>query len=325
MIKIIYITKSGKKISNEIENALKYYQYECKAINIKNFSLEREDEGFIFICAMGIVLRKYIDKIKKDKFKDPFVIVCNEKKEIIPILSNHLGGGNYFSKLIAKEINGKVVYTTATDVSGKIGIDELSKMLFLEIPKRKDILKINKKILEEDVSLTLPNTWKIKDIPGYLIKYHDEEFVLIDDSIKLKPLKLCVGLGARKGIKRYKVFWAVKKALYLRGIPTWRVDAFATVEDKKEEKGIVETVKKFKKPLFIFKKDEINELYKKEDLNIERSNFVFEHLGVYGVSEPVSILAVKKLANVDIGNIDLILRKFKKDGTTVAISVENSG
>ncbi|CAB3289058.1 putative cobalt-precorrin-5A hydrolase [Methanocaldococcus lauensis] len=320
MIKIVYITNSGKKIAEGIKRVLDYYLYESEIFPIKNFKISGDEDGFIFIMATGIVLRKFLDKIKNDKFKDPFVIICNENKELIPLLSNHLGGGNYFSKLIANNINGRVIFTTATDVNGIIGIDELSKILFLETPKRKDILKINKKILEEDINLIVPKHWKIKRLNGYKINYHDSYEVVVDNKIKLKPLRIAVGLGARKGIERYRVFWAVKKALFLRNIPVWRVDALATIEDKKDEKGILETVNKFKKPLFIFEKEEINEVYKK--MNLEKSEFVYKHIGVYGVSEPASILAVKKLTNKNYENIGLLLKKFKRNGVTVAISIE---
>ncbi|XRO76915.1 cobalt-precorrin 5A hydrolase [Methanocaldococcus sp. 10A] len=320
MIKIVYITKRGKQIAEQIKEVLDYFYYENKVENIKDFKINGDEDGFIFIMATGIVLRKFLDKIKNDKFKDPFVVVCSENKELIPLLSNHLGGGNYFSKLIANNINGRVIFTTATDVNGKIGIDELSKLLFLETPERKDILEINKKILEEEISLTIPKHWKIKRLNGYKINYHDSYEVVVDNSIKLKPLRIAVGLGARKGIERYKVFWAVKKALFLRNIPVWRVDAFATVEDKKDERGILETVNKFKKPLFIFEREDINEVYKK--INLEKSEFVYKHIGVYGVSEPASILAVKKLTNKSFDNIGLLLKKFKRNGVTVAISIE---
>ncbi|AIJ05551.1 cobalamin biosynthesis protein [Methanocaldococcus bathoardescens] len=320
MIKIVYITKRGKEVAKQIKEVLDYYFYDNKVEHIKDFKIEKNEDGFIFIMATGIVLRKFLDKIKNDKFKDPFVIICNENKELIPLLSNHLGGGNYFSKLIANNINGRVIFTTATDVNRKIGIDELSKLLFLETPKRKDILEINKKILEEDISLTIPKHWKIKKLNGYKINYHDSYEVIVNDSIRLKPLRIGVGLGARKGIEKYKVFWVVKKALFLRNIPVWRVDAFATVEDKRNEIGILETVNKFKKPLFIFEREEINEVYKK--INLEKSEFVYKHIGVYGVSEPTSILAVKKLTNKSFDNINLLLKKFKRNGVTVAISIE---
>ncbi|AEF96209.1 cobalt-precorrin 5A hydrolase [Methanotorris igneus] len=323
MIKVVYITKRGETLASKIKKILDWYYYESEVIHSKNFKITGNERGFIFIMAMGIVLRKFIDEIKNDKMKDAFVIVCSEDgKYIIPILSNHLGGGNYFSNLIAKNLNANVVFTTATDVNGKVGIDELSKIYFLEIPKRKDILKINRKVLDEKVNLILPKNWKpIGNVSNtYNVSYHNRNYVVVDDDIILKPKKIVVGVGARKNIERHKVYWAIKKTLFLRDIPLWRVDAFATIDVKKDEKGILETVGNFKKPLFIFSRNEVNEVYKFRN-DLEKSDFVFKTIGVYGVSEPVSILGVKKLANKNFNEIELILRKFKKNGVSIAISV----
>ncbi|EHP84066.1 cobalt-precorrin 5A hydrolase [Methanotorris formicicus] len=322
MIKVVYITKRGEILANKIKKILDYYYYESEVIYSKNFKISGSERGLIFIMAMGIVLRKFIDKIKNDKMTDAFVVVCSEDgKYIIPILSNHLGGGNYFSNLIAKNLNANVVFTTATDVNGKVGIDELSKMYFLEVPKRKDILKINKKVLNEKVDLVLPKNWKPigKVLSTYDISYHNEDYVVVDDII-LKPKKVVVGVGSRKNIEGYKVYWVIKKALFLRNIPLWRVDAFSTIDVKKNEKGILETVENFRKPLFIFGRDEVNEVYKFRN-DLEESFFVFKTIGVYGVSEPVSILGVKKLTGKNFDEIELILKKFKKDGVSIAISV----
>jgi cobalt-precorrin 5A hydrolase len=322
MIKIAHITKNGELLANKIKGILDYYCYENNIYHIKNFEIEKNEEGFIFIMATGIVLRKYIDKIKDDKTKDPFVIVCDEKGDIlIPLLSNHIGRGNYFAKLIGRHLGAEVAITTATDVNGKVGIDELSNIYFLEMPKKKDILKINKKVLSERVNLILPKNWKVIGKVGdsYKIDYHDEDYVVVDNII-LKPKKVVVGVGARRGIERHKVYWAIKKALFLREIPPWRVDAFSTVDVKKDEIGILEITERFKKPLFIFDRDEINEVYKLRS-DLIKSDFVFKTIGVYGVSEPCSILGVKKLTNKNIEDIDLILRKFKKNGVSVSISV----
>ncbi|AEH06006.1 cobalamin biosynthesis protein [Methanothermococcus okinawensis] len=339
MIKIVYITKKGEILANNIKHILDYYFYDNRIYHSKDLTIDGNEKGFIFIMATGIVLRKYIDKIKKDKTKDAFVIVLDELgKNIIPILSNHLGGGNYFSKLIGRELKENVVFTTATDVNNKVGIDELSNIYFLDVPKKKDILKINKKVLYEKVDLTLPNGWKpLKNVLNtYNIKYHNNNYVIVDRDIILKPKNIVVGIGARKNIKSYNVYWAVKKALYLRDIPIWRVNAFATVDVKKDEKGILETAKRFKKKLFIFDRKDISEIYKIRD-DLIKSDFVFKTIGVYGVSEPVSILGVKKLndlenikdiSNMDINrdinyinHINLVLKKFKKNGVSISISI----
>lgn len=323
MIKIVYITKNGEILANKIKNILDYCFYDNEVYHSKNLTINGNEKGFIFIMATGIVLRKYIDKIKNDKTKDPFVIVCDELgKNIMPILSNHLGGGNYFSNLIRRELKGNIVFTTATDINNKIGIDELSNIYFLDVPEKKDILKINKKVLNEKVDLILPNDWKpIKNVLNtYNVEYHNKKFVVVDGDIVLNPKKIVVGIGARRDIKTYKVYWAVKKALFLRDIPVWRIDAFATVDVKKDEKGILDAVKKFKKELFIINRDKINEVYKFRN-DLIKSDFVFKTIGVYGVSEPVSVLGVEKLADKNIRDIELILKKFKKDGVSVSIAV----
>ncbi|MBW9220991.1 cobalamin biosynthesis protein [Methanothermococcus sp. SCGC AD-155-M21] len=328
MIKIIYITENGSKLAHKIKNILKYYLYDCCICNLKEFTIEGREKGFIFIMATGIVIRKYIDKIKRDKREDPFVITIDEfGKCIVPMLSNHLGGGNYFSKLIGMELGSNVVFTTATDVNNKVGIDEISRIYFLEKPNREDILKINRKILREKVNLHLPKNWKIINnnlSNTYDINYHKEDYVVVDDEIVLNPKKIVIGIGCRRDIEPYRVYWTVKKALYLRDMPPWRIDGLATVDIKKHEKGILMVGKKLNKRVYIINREEIINLYaQRKDLN--KSYFVFKSIGVYGVSEPCSILGVNKLSNNyyegKYDKIELILKKLKNKGVTVSIAI----
>ncbi|MBA2861561.1 cobalt-precorrin 5A hydrolase [Methanococcus maripaludis] len=323
MIKIVYITENAKKLANDVKSVFDYYFYDNEVFNIKDFEITGNETGFIFIMASGIVLRKYITEIQNDKLKDPFVILMDEsKKYVVPLLSNHIGGGNYFSDLIGNSLNLNVVKTTATDVNGKIGIDELSKIYFLENPLKKDILLINKKVLSEKPDLIIPKSWKAskKLLNSYNVSFHNENYVSVDD-ILLEPKTVSLGLGSRKNIETNKVYWAVKKALYLRDIPTWRIDSFSTVSIKKDESGILKTAERFGKSLFIFEIDEINEIYSKMSLN--RSDFVFKTIGTYGVCEPCAILGILKLTgetNFEMKNI--VLNKMKKDGVSVSIAVK---
>lgn len=325
MINIIYITEKGKNLSKKIENILNYYHYSFKTYHIKGFNIEKNSNitGFIFIGAIGIVLRKYIPSIINDKLKDPFIIVINETgSQIIPLLSNHVGGGNYFAKLIGNEIKGNVAITTATDTNNKIGIDELSRIYYLQLPDRKDILKINKKILNQKVSLKLPYGWKeVKNLSySYDIDYHSKDFVVVDNSIILKPKKIVVGVGCRKGTPSYNIYWTIKKGLYLRDIPLWRIDAIGTIDIKKDEVGLLKVISKIKKKLHIFSKEELNEIYKNRE-DLEKSDFVFKNIGVYGVSEGSSIATVNKLTNCGIKNVKLLLKKLKGKNTTVSIAM----
>ena len=120
MIKIVYITENAKKLAKDVKSVFNYYFYDNEVFNIKDFEITGNETGFVFIMASGIVLRKYLSEIQNDKLKDPFVILMDEsKKYVVPLLSNHIGGGNYFSDLIGNSLNLDVVKTTATDVNGR--------------------------------------------------------------------------------------------------------------------------------------------------------------------------------------------------------------
>ncbi|WP_456419398.1 cobalamin biosynthesis protein [Methanocaldococcus infernus] len=241
--------------------------------------------------------------------RDPFLIVVNNNY-VIPLLSNHIGGGNYIGRILAINLNKKIIYSTATDLKGKVGIDELCRTLFLELPKKKDILRLNKELLERDLELYLPEGWNIK-INGYKVSYHDKDFVKVED-VKLKPLKVSVGVGCRRGIESFKIYWAVKKALYLRNIPSWRIDIIGTINLRERE--VKEGCKRFNREILTFTKEELNEAVKR--YNLERSEFVYKHVGTYGVAEPSALLGLESL---EIKG-KLILKKLRVRGVTVAIA-----
>ncbi|ABR54808.1 cobalamin (vitamin B12) biosynthesis CbiG protein [Methanococcus vannielii SB] len=322
MIKIVYLTKNAENLAENVKTILDYYLYDSKLVKLSDFKKDGNESGYIFIMASGIVLRKFIDEIKNDKLKDPFVIIMDEaKNNIVPLLSNHIGKGNYFSELIGNSLGLNIVKTTATDSNNKVGVDELSRIYFLEVPKRKDILLINKKLLSDKPELVLPNTFKpINNLDkSYNISFHDKNSILVDN-VELFQKTVSIGIGSKRNIEKNKVYWAVKKALYLRDIPSWRIDIFSTVDAKKNEDGILKTTEKFKKNIIIFENNEINELYSKFPL--KKSEFVYNTIGAYGVSEPCAILGALSFKNEkNIDKVDLILKKMKKNGVSVSIAI----
>ncbi|WP_457612080.1 cobalamin biosynthesis protein [Methanocaldococcus sp.] len=308
MIKIVY-TSNNIELANKIKHVLDSYRYNSTLINIKNFFPSEEDKGYVFLSSTGIAIRKTKDIIK-DKIKDPFLVVVTNK-HIIPIFSSHVGGGSFIAKILSINLNKELIYSTATDSLNKVGVDELCRYLYLKLPKKKDILRLNKKILERDLTLKVPKHWKIKKIEGYRIKYHNKNYVEVEN-VKLDLLKIAVGVGCRKDIESYKIYWSIKKSLYLRFIPDWRVDVFSTIDLR--EDIVKEGIKRFRKELMIFNKEYINRAFDKYDL--DKSNFVYKAIGVYGVAEPVALLALEKLGVKG----KLILKKIKNRGVSVAIA-----
>jgi len=70
-------------------------------------------EPMLFICATGIVIRT-LAPVLQDKFNDPPVLVLDEQgRFVIPLLSGHEGGANELARQIAEKIGAELVITTA--------------------------------------------------------------------------------------------------------------------------------------------------------------------------------------------------------------------
>jgi len=82
--------------------------------------------SLIFVMACGIVVRS-ISPYLKNKQEDPAVVVVDEQGRFaISLVSGHIGGGNRLARHIAEIIGGVPVITTSTDVNGMIAFDEFA-------------------------------------------------------------------------------------------------------------------------------------------------------------------------------------------------------
>ncbi|KZX14619.1 cobalamin biosynthesis protein CbiG [Methanobrevibacter cuticularis] len=304
-----------------------------------------EYDAIIGIMATGILIRSICSKLQ-DKYSDPAILSMDDNgKYVISLLSGHLGGANELSKKIAKLLDIQEIITTATDINGKIGIDTLANKYHWRIKNPKDILIFNKAILEDEKVYLLLNNLNnsqssvnnyIDDLNNYLknntleildLKNNDntienidklalnnvsDEIIAIfnDNLLFLNQKKIVVGIGARAGISKEKVMIAIEKVMDTLNLPIERIDYLATVEMKKNEKGIIEASKTFNKPLKIVNTDEIKNL---DSSDISFSEFVNKKFDIPGVCEPSALI-------VSGVNSKIIHKKIAIDGVTVAVA-----
>ena len=94
-------------------------------------------KGHLFIMSTGIVVR-VIAPCMDSKTRDPAVVVMDDQgRHVISLLSGHIGGANRLAVAIAEKLDATPVITTATDLHQVPAIDVIAvdNHLFIENPE----------------------------------------------------------------------------------------------------------------------------------------------------------------------------------------------
>lgn len=295
--------------------------------------LWQEYTVLIFVMASGIVIRQIAPLIER-KDRDPAVLVLDEEgKFVIPLLSGHLGGANAWAQQISEQIGALPVITTATDVRGMVAPDEYARRYGWKVEPIHHLPMVNRLLLDQKllkVWIGLPsltkhiNTW-LKDSHYLFLSENDNEKanIIIDafpnsnineDCLYLIPPILSVGVGCRRGVSREIILERIRIAVEQLGASLKAISGIYSIDLKSNEAGLIEVANYLRVPFQTFRADELQSVNLQEQLS--RSNFVREKIGVDGVCEAASLLGAQR------GR--LVLPKTKGQGVTVAISIENS-
>lgn len=319
---IFCVTENGIEIAKKINEKISSDVFVIEKFN-KNFGIsftslkEVVNENFkkykylIFIMATGIVTRIIAPHILK-KDVDPAVISIDEQGNfVIPLLSGHLGGANNQSKKIANIINSIPVITTATDVSGKIAVDTLAENLNCKLDSLESAKKVTSLILQnKQISIDLPKNIEVNN-------KNAEGIILITNKInieitKIIPQNICVGIGCKKGTKVEDLEIFVDEVFNNFNLNIESIKNLNSCWVKQEEEGLLKLSKLINRKINFFSKEEIEEF---ENLIEEKSDFVKNTIGVYGVSEPCAYLGSNRKGK-------FLVKKIKKQGMTLSLFEE---
>ena len=289
---IFSLTPRGATLAARIAAALDGSQSFVKG---RDFDLLRPtvDETFnrfdalIFIGALGIAVRMIAPHVVS-KLSDPAVISIDERgRQVISVLSGHVGGANDLARKIAGIINGEAIITTATDVENLTAIDALTSDIGV-MPYPKDAIKmINRAVLE-----------------GRRVIVTDGE-----TELELVPQKLILGIGCRRGATVESIAAAVEESCRLIDQTVERISLLATVDIKKDEVGLLEYSARIGRSIKFFDVETLRATV--ERYRLTESAFVKEKIGVGNVCEAAA------LSTVERGRFALTKTKF--DGVTVAL------
>ena len=226
-------------------------------------------DALVFVCASGIAVRVIAAHVVS-KLSDPAVIVVDERgRNVISLLSGHVGGGNELALKIARAIGANPVITTATDVENKIAVDALAGKLGLRPEPKAAIKAINAAVL--------------RDEPVYLVAGGVR--------LNLVPQKLVAGIGCRRGTTAGEISKAVAEACAEIGQPVERISLLASVELKRDEAGLLAFAESSGVEIKFFG---VEALAKKiAEYKLSESKFVKAALGVGNVCEAAALCCVE--------------------------------
>lgn len=284
--------------------------------------LFRAGEGLVFIGAAGIAVRSIAPFIK-GKDEDPPVLVIDEKGNfVVPILAGHIGGANALARHLAKALRAVPVLTTATDVNGLFAVDEWAVKKGFTLSSLQDAKAFAAALLDEGragvstdfiMDGPLPPGLEIKEkgpVGMAVTAFADK--CPFDVTVRVYPPVLHIGVGCRRGKGRARIRKAVEAALNEAGLAPEAIKDFNTIDIKADEAGLLEAAESFGVPLRLYSAERLREV----NGNFTTSDFVRQNVGVDNVCERAA------LAGAVTGK--LIVRKYIRDGVTVAVAVDGA-
>ncbi|MFT4144194.1 MAG: cobalt-precorrin 5A hydrolase [Mobilitalea sp.] len=300
------ITSQIHKVEEKLSEWTKEKFQECKAL--------------VFIGACGIAVRA-IAPFVKNKLLDPPVLVIDEAgRFVIPILSGHYGGANELAQNLADKLGAAAVITTATDVNKLFAVDVFARKNSLHICNREGIEKVSAAVLNKDkVSIAIsgeikgviPKELTVIDYPVTKVSILVSPFK--DDGqkadLQLCPKAYVVGIGCRRNKSYSELEAEVKKQIERIGVRGEAIMAFASIDRKKDEEGLISLASHYNLPFLTFTEENLKAL----PGEFTSSAFVEEQVGVDNVCERAAMAACGE-------NGKLILGKQAENGITIAIA-----
>lgn len=288
-----------------------------------------QSDAIVFIGACGIAVRSIAPFVSSKK-TDPAVVVIDEQgKFAISLLSGHIGGANELTEEISNLLHATPVITTATDINNKFAVDVFAKTNGCYISDMTMAKEISAALVNgNSVGFASDFPW-VGEIPKELqlldeeddTKEKPEMGIYVTNSylkhpfvhtLYLVPKIITLGVGCKKDTPADTVEKVVRKACDELLIPSVSMELVASIDLKKEEQGILEYCKERNLPFETYSAEQLKEV----EGSFAESKFVEETTGVDNVCERSAILGSSKHGEKS----NLILRKYAEDGVTAALA-----
>ena len=295
-------------------------------------------DAMIFIGATGIAVRSIAPYVRSKK-TDPAVIVVDEQgRHAISLLSGHIGGANALTLLVSEWIGAEPVITTATDLHGKFAVDAFAARRDLYI----DSMSLAKEIaaaLVEDKKVGICSAFPVLGtVPAELTQVENLYGVESDGTkaeiqnllplgfsityrknrpfhhtLHLVPKTVVLGIGCKRGTEAESIRALIRETLEQNQIFKESICLIASIDLKKDEEGIRICAEELGVPFATWSAEELEQV-RSED-GFTESAFVRSVAGVGNVCERSALKGA--------GTSRLLIRTTAHNGVTVAAAVKD--
>ncbi len=289
----------------------------------------RSANALVFVGAAGIAARA-VAPFLAGKAKDPAVVVVDDNARFaVSLLSGHLGGANDLAKRIAGILGATPVVTTATDGAGVFAVDDWARRAGLIITNPERIQAVSSKLLS-GTPVLLRSAFPVDgalppgvfpadedDAPDIVIALARPRKAEQPAALHLAPRIAALGVGCRRGTPQEAVEEAFQKFCDATGIPPEAFALAASIDRKKDEPGLLAFCKAHALPFATFPAETLAALPPPEDgEHFTASPFVAAATGVDNVCERAAVAVSEAGA--------LVARKMIFPGVTLAAAAQNN-
>ena len=300
---VVAVTRAGKRLAQRIADAL---PTQATVIDLPS-AAQGLKAGFarydavVAVMAAGAVVRILAPLIAAgDKSSDPAILVIDEAgRFVIPILGGHAAGANQLANQLAELLGSDAVITTATDVAGMPGLDDLGW------PVVGDASGVSRAMLDgELVTLASAHRWPLPALGENVVEdlgaeiTVDHPTILISDlaaqtggdgAVVLRPPSLVVGMGASRGVCTDEARRLLDESLWDAGLAIESVAAIATAQIKADEQALIDLAHQLGVPLVTHSAAALGRVAVPNPSDVVRAA-----VGVPSVSEAAALLGARK-------------------------------
>ncbi len=317
---LISFTENGRILSRKIGGDrfcfVKHsdpYAQTFSDINGLTAGLFNDYEALVFICAAGIAVRAVAPYIRS-KLTDPAVVVIDDNgKFVISLLSGHLGGANALARQIAAILDAVPVITTATDSHGLFSPDMFAKTNGLVICDMQAAKLIASAVVNGE-KVGFCSGYPYSGLPAELSESESGSIGIcvsgnadekpFDVTLNLVPANIIIGIGCKRGTTSDTITKHIMTVFSEKRLDIRRIRGVATIDIKSDEPGLAEFCENFGLSLETYSADELMSA----PGEFEHSDFVERTTGADNVCERAAVCAGGKI----------IVTKSAGNGVTVA-------